>query len=83
MTETSRRLPARTWAMIATVAGLVAILAAILTPLLPVNERTATIDWPDRDLASAASVSVTAPLVAQTPTGLDVTIGCRTLAEAA
>lgn len=83
MTETSRRLPARTWATIATVAGFVAILAAVLTPLLPVNERTAAIDWPDRDLTSAASASVTAPLVAQTPAGLDVTIGCATLAAAA
>ncbi|MEE3852220.1 arabinosyltransferase domain-containing protein [Gordonia sp. LSe1-13] len=83
MSDKSRQVSARTWAVVATVAGLVAIVAAILTPLLPVDQRSASIDWPDRDIATASSASVTAPLVAQTPAGLDLTIGCPVLADAA
>lgn len=80
MTAFFRSATPRVWALIATVAGLVAIVAAVLTPLLPVAERTASIDWPDRDVASATSASVTAPLTAQSPAVMDASIGCRTLA---
>ncbi len=81
MTSSPRPAKARIWAATATVAGLVAILAAILTPLLPVTVRTASIDWPSRNLSGATDASVTAPLVAQTPTGLEITVGCRLLAQ--
>ncbi|AZG46834.1 arabinosyltransferase domain-containing protein [Gordonia insulae] len=81
MTSSFRSVSPRVWATIATVAGLVAIVAAVLTPLLPVTQKTASIDWPGRALGAATSASVTAPLVAQAPAGLDVAIGCRTLAE--
>ncbi|GAB20236.1 putative arabinosyltransferase [Gordonia effusa NBRC 100432] len=67
-------------ALVAVVAGLVAVLAAILTPFLPVNERTATIEWPAGQQLSEQTASVTAPLVAQTARDLDVTIGCKVLA---
>ncbi|MFW0786230.1 arabinosyltransferase domain-containing protein [Gordonia sp. CPCC 206044] len=81
MTSTPRWAAPRVWAAIATAAGLVAIIAAILTPLLPVTTHNASIDWPERDLAGASTASVTAPLVAQAPAGLDVSVGCRTLAQ--
>ncbi|MBE7193351.1 arabinosyltransferase domain-containing protein [Gordonia polyisoprenivorans] len=67
----------RTWSIVAVVAGLVAVVAAVLTPFLPVTAHTATITWPQPQ-----SLSVTAPLVAQTPSNLDVTVDCRVLAEA-
>ncbi|NMO02902.1 arabinosyltransferase [Gordonia sp. TBRC 11910] len=69
-------------AAIAVVAGVIAVLAAILTPFLPVNERTVTIDWPSGQQLSAQTASVTAPLVAQTPRNLDITIPCSLLASA-
>ncbi|MET9201913.1 arabinosyltransferase domain-containing protein [Gordonia sp. NPDC003585] len=71
-TSTSRR-----WALTAVVAGLVAVAAAILTPLLPVTEHTASISWPQE-----TDSSVVSPLVTQTPAGLDITIGGTTLRRA-
>ncbi|MFW0797572.1 arabinosyltransferase domain-containing protein [Gordonia sp. CPCC 205515] len=83
MTADSRPANARLWAMIATVSGLVAIVAAVLTPLLPVTTHAASIDWPGRAAVGASTASVTAPLVAQSPADLRVTIGCDTLRETA
>lgn len=65
------------WALTATIAGLVAIVAAVVTPFLPVITHNASISWPQ-----AQSRSVTAPLAAQTPAALDLTIDCRVLATA-
>ncbi|WAC57826.1 arabinosyltransferase domain-containing protein [Gordonia sp. SL306] len=79
MTASSRRAPTRVWAAIAIVSGLVAIVAAVLAPLLPVSQHTASIDWPQE--TTGTSASVTAPLVAQTAADLDVTVGCRALAQ--
>lgn len=70
-------------AVIAVVAGLVAIFAAVLTPFLPVNERTATITWPAGQQLAADTASVTAPLVAQTARNLDVTLPCSMLRDTA
>ncbi|MGW0039603.1 arabinosyltransferase domain-containing protein [Gordonia sp. NPDC003376] len=77
----SRTLPSspRTWAVVSAVAGSIAVLAAVLTPFLPVTAHTATITWPQA--GGAATPSVTAPLVAQTAAGLDATIDCRVLTE--
>nr|WP_324803107.1 hypothetical protein [Gordonia sp. YC-JH1] len=44
--STSHRVTARGYAVIAAVAGLVALVAAIATPFLPVTERTSSFDWP-------------------------------------
>ncbi|GAC70934.1 arabinosyltransferase domain-containing protein [Gordonia soli] len=74
------RVSPRVWATVAAVAGLAAIIAALLTPLLPVSGHTATIDWPKGQQLTGSNGSVTAPLAAQTARSLDVTVGCRTLA---
>lgn len=79
MTADSRPANARLWATIATVSGLVAIVAAVLTPLLPVTTHSASVDWPGPAVAETASASVTAPLVAQSPADLRLTVGCATL----
>ncbi|MGV9709684.1 arabinosyltransferase domain-containing protein [Gordonia sp. NPDC003424] len=81
MTADPRPATTRLWATIATVSGLVAIVAAVLTPLLPVTTRTAAVDWPARAVATAPSASVTAPLVAQSPAHMRITVGCRTLQQ--
>jgi arabinosyltransferase A len=64
--------------MVAAVAGLAGLALCGLVPLLPVNQTTATILWPQ---ASAGNVSdVTAPLVSGAPLALDVSIPCRVVA---
>ncbi|WP_375004044.1 arabinosyltransferase domain-containing protein [Gordonia sp. PS3] len=80
--STSHRVTARGYAVIAAVAGLVALVAAIATPFLPVTERTSSFDWPRGQSISADNASVTAPLATQTARRLDVTVNCRVLREA-
>lgn len=70
---------ARTYAIIAAVAGTIAIAAAVATPFLPVTQHDATIDWPTGQQLDPANGSVVAPLVTQTPAGLDMRIGRDTL----
>ncbi|MCK8613484.1 arabinosyltransferase domain-containing protein [Gordonia sp. C13] len=67
-------------AIVAAVAGLVALAAGVLTPFLPVSTSTATITWPKGQGLGAESASVTAPLVAQTARDVQITIPCRALA---
>ncbi|WP_238420868.1 arabinosyltransferase domain-containing protein [Gordonia sp. 'Campus'] len=69
----------RTVALVAAVAGLVAVAAGILTPFLPVSTSTAAITWPQQQ-AAGSSASVTAPLVAQTARDVAISIPCRVLA---
>ena len=63
-------------ALVAAVAGLIAVVAGILTPFLPVSTSTASITWPQH---TGTSASVTAPLVAQTARSVDISIPCRML----
>ncbi|WP_083710409.1 arabinosyltransferase domain-containing protein [Williamsia sterculiae] len=76
----ARVLPVRTLRIVAVVAGLLGAVLAVLTPLLPVNQTTASFDWPQRDLAGDTS-SVVAPLIEQTPAALDATIPCALIAR--
>ncbi|WP_026917983.1 arabinosyltransferase domain-containing protein [Gordonia shandongensis] len=71
----------RTYAITATVAGVIAVVAAVLAPFLPVSQNTAAVAWPQTQQLSAANASVTAPLAAQTPEQLDMTISCAALAH--
>nr|WP_221247055.1 arabinosyltransferase domain-containing protein [Gordonia humi] len=66
--------------MLAVVAGLVAVIAAVLVPLLPVSQTSASITWPQGQRLGADDPSVVAPLVAQTAQSVDVTIPCTALA---
>ncbi|GAA1482352.1 arabinosyltransferase EmbA [Gordonia sinesedis] len=52
---------------------------ALLVPLLPVTTTDASFDWPQGQQMTDTS-SVTAPLIAQTPRALDITIPCTVLA---
>ncbi|WP_374247009.1 arabinosyltransferase domain-containing protein [Gordonia sp. ABSL49_1] len=56
----------------AVLTGLLGFLMAIVTPLLPVNQTTAELNWPQGDTVS----DVAAPLVSYVPIDMDVTVPC-------
>ncbi|MFI6957159.1 arabinosyltransferase domain-containing protein [Nocardia sp. NPDC050408] len=63
--------------LIALVSGLLGFVLALLTPLLPVKQDQAALDWPQ-----AGSASVEAPLVSYVPLRLDATLPCSVLTAA-
>jgi arabinosyltransferase C len=62
--------------VVATVAGLLGALLAIATPLLPVNQTTAQLNWPQNGTFD----SVEAPLIGYVATDLNVTVPCQAAA---
>ncbi|MFQ6394822.1 arabinosyltransferase domain-containing protein [Nocardia sp. KC 131] len=63
--------------LIALVSGLLGFALALLTPLLPVRQDQATLDWPQ-----AGSSSVEAPLVSYVPQRLSATLPCSAVLAA-
>ena len=61
---------------VAIVAGLLGALLAIATPLLPVNQTTAQLNWPQ----NGAFGSVDAPLIGYVATDLNITVPCQAAA---
>lgn len=61
---------------VATIAGLLGALLAIATPLLPVSQTTAQLNWPQ----NGAFESVDAPLIGYVATDLNVTVPCQAAA---
>ncbi|HZQ32860.1 MAG TPA: arabinosyltransferase domain-containing protein [Mycobacterium sp.] len=57
---------------VATIAGLIGFVLSVATPLLPVVQTTATLNWPQQGQLSNA----TAPLISQTPVTMSVTVPC-------
>lgn len=55
------------------VTGLLGVFLALATPLLPVTQTTAEVNWPQQDRLQ----SVLAPLVSYVPIDLDITVPCR------
>ncbi|MGO4444385.1 arabinosyltransferase domain-containing protein [Mycobacterium sp. 2YAF39] len=66
----------RTARIIAIVAGLVGAAMALATPLLPVTQTTATLNWPQNDVLA----SVDAPLIGYVATDLTITVPCSAAA---
>ena len=66
--------------VIALVAGFLGLVLCGLTPLLPVNQTTATISWPQGSSADGTVSDITAPLVSGAPRALDVSIPCSAVA---
>ncbi len=62
--------------LVATVAGLLGVLLAIATPLLPVKQTTAQLNWPQDGTLG----SVEAPLISYVATDLHVTVPCQAAA---
>ena len=57
---------------VATIAGLIGFVLSIATPLLPVVQTTATLNWPQNGVLA----NVTSPLITQTPVSMTVTVPC-------
>jgi arabinosyltransferase B len=66
----SRDLKVARW--VATIAGLIGFVLSVATPLLPVVQTTATLNWPQ----GAGLHSVTAPLISQVPVTMSATVPC-------
>jgi len=66
--------------LVAVLTGLAGIVLCGLVPLLPVNQTTATINWPQAPGPQGFVTDVTAPLVSGAPRALDVSIPCATIA---
>ena len=66
----------RTARLVAVIAGLLGAALAIVTPLLPVTQTTAKLNWPQNNTLS----SVTAPLIGYVATDLTISVPCRTAA---
>ena len=62
--------------MVAIGAGLLGVVLALATPLLPVKQTTAQLNWPQNGVFS----SVTAPLISYVATDLTITVPCRAAA---
>ena len=62
--------------MVAIVTGLLGVVLALATPLLPVKQTTAQLNWPQNGVFS----SVTAPLISYVATDLTITVPCRAAA---
>ncbi|BBZ50484.1 arabinosyltransferase [Mycobacterium heidelbergense] len=62
--------------LVATVAGLLGALLAIVTPVLPVNQTTAQLNWPQNGTFN----SVEAPLIGYVATDLNVSVPCQAAA---
>src|SRR6476620_6684976 len=61
----------------ATIAGLIGFILSVATPLLPVVQTTATLNWPQGGQLS----DVTAPLITQTPVTMTATIPCQVIRD--
>jgi arabinosyltransferase C len=66
----------RTARLIAIVAGLLGALLAVATPLLPVTQTTAELNWPQNGVLG----SVDAPLIGYVATDLEISIPCSVAA---
>ncbi|GJF13324.1 arabinosyltransferase A [Mycolicibacterium cyprinidarum] len=66
----------RTARLIAIVAGLLGTLLAVATPLLPVNQTTVELNWPQNGVLS----SVDAPLIGYVATDLKISVPCSAAA---
>ncbi|HZC11329.1 MAG TPA: arabinosyltransferase domain-containing protein, partial [Mycobacterium sp.] len=58
--------------LVATIAGLIGFVLSIATPLLPVVQTTAQLNWPQHGQLN----SVTAPLISLTPVDVHVSVPC-------
>src|ERR1700751_2736835 len=57
---------------VAAIAGLIGFALSVATPLLPVVQTTATLNWPQNGQLN----SVTAPLISLTPVDVTATVPC-------
>src|SRR6516165_1429936 len=70
--KTAPRQDIRVTRWVATIAGLIGFVLSVATPLLPVVQTTATLNWPQNGQLN----SVTAPLISLTPVDVTATVPC-------
>ncbi|MCF8588885.1 arabinosyltransferase domain-containing protein [Gordonia liuliyuniae] len=63
--------------VVAIVAGLIGFLMACLTPILPIDQKTAELTWPQND----AITDVTAPMVSFVPIDMTTSVPCSLARE--
>ncbi|MDX1889586.1 arabinosyltransferase domain-containing protein [Mycolicibacterium sp. 050158] len=66
----------RTTRWVAMIAGLIGFVLSVLTPLLPVVQTTAMVNWPQ----AGQLTNVTAPLISLTPVTMTATVPCDVIA---
>ncbi|MEI6252859.1 MAG: arabinosyltransferase domain-containing protein, partial [Mycobacteriaceae bacterium] len=71
--ESAPEVNATRW--VATIAGLLGFVLSVLTPLLPVVQTTATLNWPQ----GGQLTNVTAPLISLTPVSVTATVPCEVI----
>ncbi|MBU3705289.1 MAG: arabinosyltransferase [Mycobacterium sp.] len=71
--DAAREVTLTRW--VATVAGLIGFVLAVLTPLLPVVQTTASLNWPQ----NGQLTNVTAPLISLTPVSMTATVPCEVM----
>ena len=62
---------------VAMIAGLIGFVLSVATPLLPVVQTTATLNWPQHGQLN----NVTAPLISQTPVTMTATVPCSVVRD--
>jgi arabinosyltransferase B len=62
---------------VAMVAGLIGFLLSVATPILPVVQTTATLNWPQ----AGALNDVTAPLISLSPVSMTATVPCQVIRD--
>ena len=67
----------RTTRWVATIAGLIGFVLSVATPLLPVVQTTATLNWPQ----NGQLTNVTAPLISLTPVDVTATVPCAVVRD--
>jgi arabinosyltransferase B len=75
MSETVNDVKITRW--VAMVAGLIGFLLSVATPVLPVVQTTATLNWPQ----GGALTDVTAPLISLSPVSMTATIPCQVVRD--
>ena len=73
--DTRRDVRVTRW--VATIAGLIGFVLSVATPLLPVVQTTATLNWPQNGQLN----SVTAPLISLTPVDVTATVPCSVVRD--
>ncbi|MGV0644342.1 arabinosyltransferase domain-containing protein [Mycolicibacterium sp. XJ2546] len=76
MTESTASRDVRIARWVAIVAGLLGFVLSVATPLLPVVQTTATLEWPQRQDGQSQVNDVTAPLISLTPVSMTATVPC-------
>ncbi len=75
MTELRDRRDVKIARWVAMIAGLIGFVLSVATPLLPVVQTTATLNWPQEGQLN----NVTTPLISLTPVSMTATVPCEVI----